>query len=247
MMKDNFSEQAKEYAKFRPDYPEDLFSYLFSQINGWDAAWDCATGNGQIAVVLADRFAQVFATDISSKQLEHASHRPNVIYQTGSAENSGLPSDTFDLITVGQAIHWFDFSAFYVEAERVARKGCLLALIGYDLPETEEAVNIRLRDFYENTLGAYWDPERKYIDDHYHSLPFPYKEIPSPPFFQTLNWDRSEFEGFLSTWSGLLHYRKKTGSDPLPDFIASLESFWNADEKKAFRFPILLKIARIKE
>lgn len=108
-MKDLFSVQAVDYAKYRPKYPEELYSYLKSQTARHDAAWDCGTGNGQAAVALATFMGQVFATDISEKQLENAQRDEKVRYSLGSAEASGLPKHSVDLVTVAQAFHWFKF------------------------------------------------------------------------------------------------------------------------------------------
>lgn len=48
-MKDNFSKQADLYAKFQPGYPSELFAFLFSSVTEKKTAWDCGTGNGQVA------------------------------------------------------------------------------------------------------------------------------------------------------------------------------------------------------
>ena len=54
--KDRFSGHAAEYALYRPHYPKELFQYLASLAPNRDAAWDCATGNGQAAEMLAEYF-----------------------------------------------------------------------------------------------------------------------------------------------------------------------------------------------
>ena len=72
-MKDLFSAQADIYAKYRPGYPSLLIDYILSFVSQKNTAWDCATGNGQAAVLLADHFKKVFATDMSEKQLSQAS------------------------------------------------------------------------------------------------------------------------------------------------------------------------------
>ncbi|MEX0681015.1 MAG: hypothetical protein WD097_06500 [Balneolales bacterium] len=64
-MKDNFSEQSNQYAEFRPLYPEELFDFLLSLVPDRYSAWDCGTGNGQVAGQLANYFDKVAATDIS--------------------------------------------------------------------------------------------------------------------------------------------------------------------------------------
>ncbi|HEY2140100.1 MAG TPA: hypothetical protein VGH00_08465, partial [Chthoniobacterales bacterium] len=61
--KDHFSKQAEGYAKFRPRYPQELFRYLATIAPRRELAWDCATGNGQAAVELAEVFDRVIATD----------------------------------------------------------------------------------------------------------------------------------------------------------------------------------------
>ena len=56
--KDYFSGHATDYAKYRPHYPAELFTWLAQQCAGRDRVWDCATGNGQAAIALADHFQQ---------------------------------------------------------------------------------------------------------------------------------------------------------------------------------------------
>jgi len=52
-MKDNFSAQAAAYAKYRPQYPESLFTYIIDFVKDKNTAWDCGTGNGQSAKELS--------------------------------------------------------------------------------------------------------------------------------------------------------------------------------------------------
>ena len=105
---DRFSTQAADYARYRIDYPTELYDWLLPQVESRERAWDCATGNGQVAVVLADSFVRVDATDLSEKQLAQAAPRANINYQTATAERTSFPDQRFDLITVAQAVHWFE-------------------------------------------------------------------------------------------------------------------------------------------
>lgn len=84
-MKDNFSKQAVDYSKFRPQYPEEMIRYLISFVDNKSIALDLATGNGQVAHKLSAHFKNVFATDISQKQLDNAIQAENIIYQKESA------------------------------------------------------------------------------------------------------------------------------------------------------------------
>src|ERR1043165_3827980 len=113
--KDHFSKQASDYAKFRPRYPRELFEYLGSVAPSRRMAWDCATGNGQAAVELAELFNRVIATDASQKQIANAQPHERVEYRVEAAEASGIESGSVDLIMVAQALHWFDRRRFYEE------------------------------------------------------------------------------------------------------------------------------------
>ena len=111
-MKDNFSNHAADYAKFRPTYPKEVFDFLYELIEEKTNAWDVATGNGQVAVELAEQFKQVLATDLSAQQLAEAPKIDNITYRVQTAEAPFENVTRFDLITVAQAMHWFDFEAF---------------------------------------------------------------------------------------------------------------------------------------
>ncbi len=104
-MKDNFSIQADVYAKYRPDYPKELFDFILSHIHSKGIAWDCATGNGQTAKELAKHFEKVYATDISQKQLDNAEQASNIFYSIQAAEQTNFPANSFDLVSVSQALH----------------------------------------------------------------------------------------------------------------------------------------------
>ena len=111
-MKDNFSVQSDQYIKFRPTYPNELYSFLLALVESKHTAWDCGTGNGQIARELSKYFNKVYATDISGKQIKNDICRDNIFYKVECAEKTSFPENTFDLITVAQAIHWFNFKNF---------------------------------------------------------------------------------------------------------------------------------------
>src|SRR5688572_2580381 len=104
--KDLFSSQSKAYAAFRPTYPAELYEFIFRNTKNFVLAWDCATGNGQVAQDLSKRFKKVYATDISQQQLDEAFKVTNIQYSVSKAEQTNFPDSSFDLITVGQALHW---------------------------------------------------------------------------------------------------------------------------------------------
>jgi ubiquinone/menaquinone biosynthesis C-methylase UbiE len=120
-MKDNFSDKSDKYAKYRPTYPQEMLDFIFSLLDKKENAWDCGTGTGQIAIELSKEFNNVYATDISKTQLDNAIKKDNIFYSVQSAEKTNFNNKTFDLITVAQAIHWFDFDKFYFEVKRTLK------------------------------------------------------------------------------------------------------------------------------
>jgi ubiquinone/menaquinone biosynthesis C-methylase UbiE len=155
MFKDHFSKQAADYAIFRPSYPQELFSYLASIAPSRQLAWDCGTGNGQAAVGLASVFDRVVATDASEKQIASAQAHARVEYRVAQAEDSGIQSSTIDLITIAQALHWFDLDRFYAEARRVLKPDGVLAASAYNLLHIEPAIDEVVNRYYYQVVGAF--------------------------------------------------------------------------------------------
>jgi len=243
MAKDLFSNQSADYARYRPSYPADLFNYIIQFTTSQQRAWDCATGNGQAAIALAEYFEEVSATDISARQLEKAITHSKIKYAVSSEENSGFSDNSFDLVTVAQAYHWFNFEGFKKEVIRVLKPTGIVAVWGYSLVSTEdEALNNLIIDFYTNVIGKYWDPERKYVDDHYSTIPFPFTELPSKEFSISTRWSLEDFIGYLNSWSSVQHYIKANQNDPVKEFGKLLAGVWGEEEYKIFRFPVFLRI-----
>ncbi|TDQ08803.1 class I SAM-dependent methyltransferase [Pedobacter metabolipauper] len=243
-MKDNFSTQSAEYAQFRPTYPKEVFDFILSFVKEKDIAWDCATGNGQVARELAKHFKQVFGTDISENQLKNAARLDNISYLKEPSEHSSFNDSTFDLITVAQAIHWFQFDAFYAEVKRTLKPGGIFAALGYTVMQIDEKVDVVITKLYDDILGKYWDEERRYIEQQYKTIPFPFEEMTAPSFFIKASWNFEQLIGYLNTWSSLQHYKKANGSNPLELIHEDLKKAWGADLQKAVQFPILLRIGR---
>ena len=245
-MKDNFSTQAGLYAQFRPSYPKEMIDYVVSQVADKETALDVATGNGQVAGALSEHFKKVFATDISQKQLDNAIKKDNIVYRVSAAENTDFDANTFDLITVAQAIHWFDFDVFYKEIHRILKPNGVFAVLGYGLLYTNAGADRILHDFYTNIVGPYWDPERKYLDENYTTIPFPFEEQETPKFVNELTWDFEQLTGYLETWSAVQHYIKQHNSNPIDLIREALREAWQKGDKKVY-FPLLLRIGKPKQ
>ena len=243
---DHFSGAAAEYARFRPRYPAALFAYLASLVSKEALAWDCATGSGQAAVALAGHLPRVIATDASAEQIAHAEPHPWVEYRVATAERSGLEAASVELVTVAQALHWFDLHAFYAEAARVLRPGGVIAAWCYGRMTMPNAPLQHMLDrFYSETVGPYWPPERRLVEEGYGGLPFPFIEIPAPPFAMEMRTTMEGLLGYLGTWSATQRYIQSTGRDPLPELGREIASHWGDPRAQTIvRWPLSLRVGR---
>lgn len=246
-MKDLFSKQADLYAQFRPDYPDELFASIYEYVNNYHLAWDCATGNGQVARVLGNSFEEVIATDISKKQLAEAASKKNITYRVAPAENSAIEAHSCNLITVGQALHWFNFDAFFDEVRRVGMPDSLLAVFGYGLNTISDEVDALLWSYYQDVVGPYWDEERRHIEDKYTQIVFPFREVSNKEFSIRKSWKPYHFEGYLNTWSSTQKFIQSRGYNPIESVMKDIEKVWPSSEEKEVSFPIFSRLFMVNE
>lgn len=242
---DHFSGHAGDYARYRPTYPSSLFSAVSSLPRRRGRCWDAGTGNGQAATGLAEFFEEVVGTDASAEQIAHAAPHPRVTYRVAPAERSGLADRWADLVTVGQAVHWFGLRSFYEEVRRVGAGGSVLAVWAYDLFDLAGEAGAVFRRFHQK-VEPHWPPERALVARRYSDLFFPFEEIPVPPVTMTAEWDLERTLGYLSTWSAVKAFQKATGEDPVKTLAPELASAWgDGDSPKTISWPLVLRAGRI--
>lgn len=244
--KDNFSAQSDHYSKFRPQYPAALYEWIYSHFSSFDAAWDCATGNGQAAIALLAKFKVVQATDISTSQLAKGYKADNIQYSQQPAEQTSFPDNSFDLITVAQALHWLDHDLFFQEVKRAAKPGCLFAAWGYNLVRVNEQVDNTIDHFYTDVVGAYWDDERRHVETEYSNIDVPFESIVTPEFYIQDEWSAAHMLGYLNSWSAVQHYIKANGNNPVVRISEALKNAWG-DNVVTVRFPVFVRAALIKK
>lgn len=242
--KDCFSKVAKGYAKFRPTYPAALFEWLATLPARRRLAWDCACGSGQATTGLAACFDRVIATDASQAQIDSAPKTlANVEWRVAPAHESGLPEAGIDLVTVAQALHWFDPEAFYREVYRVLREDGVIAVWTYGINQVEgTAVNDLVQDFYSNVVGPYWPPERHLIESKYATLPFPFSEFSVPAFQMLAAWNLDQLLGYFRTWSATNRYIAANGHDPVDALAQQLTPIWGQPQQtRTITWPLTVK------
>jgi SAM-dependent methyltransferase len=243
---DHFSGFAARYAGFRPHYPASLFDYLATLVPQTSLVWDCACGNGQATVDLAARFEKIVATDGSQEQIASAAPRANVEYRVALAEQSGLPDGSVALLTVAQALHWFDFDRFYAEAKRVLAADGVFAAWAYGINQVEgEAANQIVQDFYSNVVGPYWPPERRLVEEGYRTIPFPFSELVPPVFSMETHWTLEQLLGYFSSWSATNRFIGAKGSNPLGPLSVALSRVWlDPNSTRRITWPLTVRVGR---
>ena len=246
MTKDLFSSQSKIYAAFRPNYPAALYKYILQFVNERKRAWDCATGNGQAAEMLANYFEKVDASDMSEAQISNAVKKENIEYHVCPAEQTPFADNSFDLITVAQAYHWIDWKRFHDEAIRVGKPGAVVAIWMYNMPSSDDVkVTGITRHFYRDITGPYWDKERRYVDEEYSTVEFDFDPLPPREFQISFNWKREQLKGYFQSWSAVQKYINVNKSNPVDLVEKEIDAAWNENEEKTISFPVILRIGRI--
>lgn len=241
MPADYFSEVAAKYAEFRPRYPPALVDALATACARTEVAWDVGCGSGQLSVGLAARFSAVWATDPAPAQVASAEPHPRVTYSVGSAEDSGFPAGSVDLVVAAQAAHWFDWPRFVAEARRVARPGGVLAVVSYGAVVMDGEPGAAIAAYQADVAGS-WPPGREHVDNGYRDLswPTPALALDLPPTMTTA-WTRDELFGYVTTWSATNRHAKANGTGRLEALQAELARVWPGPEPREIRWPLVVK------
>ncbi len=216
-------QRGSQYQQFRPSYPDTLFQWLASQTSRHDLALDLGCGSGQACLGLEPHFSRVIGADISQAQLLAAPPSQSH-YLVSQAHCLPLVDNGLDLITVAQAYHWFDQSAFLVEAARTLRAGGVLALISYGVCEVDGLEGM-IREFHDGPLARWWPTERAQVVAGYPDANLPWATLAFPDTTITRDWSAADMLGYLDTWSALVQ-AARAGEAPLADFAPALRNAW---------------------
>ncbi|XVF76533.1 hypothetical protein PTKIN_Ptkin13bG0273300 [Pterospermum kingtungense] len=254
-----FIKQAKQYAEARPSYAAHLFQFIASKTPAHDLAWDVGTGSGQAARSLAEIYKNVVATDTSPKQLEFATKLPNIRYQHTSPvismaeiEQNVAAESSVDLVTVAQAMHWFDLPVFYQQVKWVLKKPHgVLAVWCYTTPQVNDSIDSILQRFYRN---PYWDPQRKLVDDKYTSIDFPFEPVDGVESTGPVEFTNERMMGledyftYLTSWSAYEKAKEKGVELLSEDVVDDFKRAWTEDGndgQKLVNFPVYLRIGKV--
>lgn len=243
---DHFSTVSAAYAEFRPRYPRALFEYIASIAPRRRLAWDCGAGSGQATVDLAEWFDEVIGTDVSAEQLAQAPRHPKITWLVTPAESTPLVTGSIDVITIAQALHWFDHARFYAEVRRVAAPNAAICAWTYQAPQMDSPLGEVLRRHIFETLAGYWPPGRRHVDEGYRSIPFPFERLPTPTFSLEDRWGLAQLAGFIRSWSATARFVETQGHDPVPAMERELRALWrDPAEPRRITWPVVVLAGRV--
>ncbi|RSX52308.1 class I SAM-dependent methyltransferase [Bifidobacterium callimiconis] len=159
-----FHGKAQAYDAGRPDYPAVAIRYIDELIRQEPSAIDdsettiadIGAGTGKLTVPLARLGLPVYAVepdaDMRAELIDHTRRLDNVTVVSGTAAHTALPVHGVDVVTVAQAMHWFNPDDFAVECRRIARDGRYLLISLYNVTSFDSAMRRERRDEYGDVI-----------------------------------------------------------------------------------------------
>ena len=240
-----FDSKADIYAAARPRYPPALYTFLTRHCAETERAWDCACGNGQSAISLAPFFSEVQATDISENQIRNAFSHPRINYFVCPSEETPFGTNSFDLVSVAQALHWMEYARFWPEVKRVLKPGGIFSAWGYCWTEISSEVDHAVQNAFLDIINPYWAEQNKLLWNHYRDVEIPFERIETPTFEMTVDWDLNRLFAYLHSWSATRRCMNAVGENFFHEAYNRVLSVWgNASEVKRVKLDFCCVVAK---
>lgn len=241
---ESFNHRSDEYAQARPRYPLEFYDFLLSLTRNHHRLWDCACGNGQVAIDMVEYFDELHATDISKNQLKNAFRHPKIKYASSSSESTLFPAEFFDMICVAQALHWFNLDKFFTETRRVLKPGGILAVFGYGFFTITDEIDRIIEETFYATIDDFWSEKNRLLMSGFKGVKFPFSKVDIPVFSMDQNWSLSALIDYLNTWSAVKRYNETTGRNITGQLQENLILVWDLNELKTVKMELHSHIRR---
>ena len=133
--KKRFSSRVENYIKYRPSYPPEIIDFLTDEkvLSKQSIVADIGSGTGILSELFLKNGNKVFGVEPNT-EMRRAAEKileiyPDFVSISSSAENTSLMSNSIDLITVGQAFHWFDIFKTRIEFKDILKSDGNIVLI----------------------------------------------------------------------------------------------------------------------
>ncbi|MFW9988406.1 MAG: class I SAM-dependent methyltransferase [Candidatus Odinarchaeota archaeon] len=198
--KKRFSSRVERYIKFRPSYPKEVIPFLKEKLilSNDSVIADIGSGTGILTELFLKEGNKVYGVepniDMRKAGEIQLSKYSNFTSIEGSAENSSLDPKSVDIITVGQAFHWFDLEKTRIEFSRILKPNGWIVLIwnrrdnqkNEFLKDYEEFINKYGTDYkyvkkrildYQKFFGGDYSEKSYQIQKFYNSQIFDYEGL----------------------------------------------------------------------
>jgi SAM-dependent methyltransferase len=132
---ERFTSRVETYAKYRPGYPVEIVDLLEQEcgLTPHSIVADIGSGTGKLAEIFLANGNVVFGVEPNAAMRVVAENifQDQTLFRSvdGSAEATTLPDASVDVITAGQAFHWFEPVKTRLEWVRILKRGGWAVLI----------------------------------------------------------------------------------------------------------------------
>ena len=240
----SFNNNSHEYSKFRPRYPKEIYEFLVDKCVDYENVWDCGCGNGQVAIDLINSFNNLYATDINQNQIDNAFKHDKIIYSIQNSESTNFEDSFFDLVCAAQCVHWFDFTKYFNELNRVMKNGSIFSCWGYSFFEVNPEIDLIIENELLKEIDSFWAVGNKLLHKGYDKIQFPFVQINTEKMIMQLDWNLHELSDYINTWSAVKLYDNNKQTKIVEKIKNRLNKIWNNEEKKRITMDLTWYVGR---
>jgi ubiquinone/menaquinone biosynthesis C-methylase UbiE len=244
---DKFTRKAEVYSKYRPSYPTRIIEILGTEIGFTKekVVADVGSGTGILSKIFLDNGNFVYGIEPNSGMRTFAeknlSSYRKFVSLNRLAESTGLPDNCVDLVSAGQALHWFDRDLARYEFSRILKKKTGYVMIIYNERKKKDAT----MDDYDNLVERHASKsETPDIDAEYLTKFFAskgYKEFTVP------NEQVLDYDGLIgrATSASYLPSKGESGFDSLEKDAKELFNRYQQNGKISLRYETIIFLGQI--
>lgn len=231
-----FSDRVERYVKYRPGYPDALVASLTKRMKGIRApiVADLGSGTGKLTKPLLEKGCRVYAVEPNREMREYAEADlagfDNFVSLDGEAAATGLKDGAFDLVTVGQAFHWFAHGEAVEEFRRILKPGRGVALVWNDRFTGADGFHDRYEELIKTWCPEYSESSHKQYSAEKLSSIFTGWGMEHEVFANYQEFDFDGLRGRLESSS----YCPLSGSPGHDDLMDRLKQLFDEQQKRGF-------------
>lgn len=230
---ERFSNRVDNYIRYRPGYPAGAIEALASRcgLGHGSVVADIGSGTGILTGQLLDAGCTVFGIEPNREMRQAAErlllHYPAFTSINGRAESTSLPDSSVDVVTAGQAFHWFDPDAARREFLRILKPGGWVVLMWNERLVDSSSFSVAYESLLKRYATDYEQVDHRRFDAGAVSAFFEPGECASLSFDNVQTFDYEGLEGRLLSSS----YAPDEDHPGYAPMLAELKRIFNAEQQ----------------